>query len=417
MRTPLPFFSIIFFATVFWSCEPPKTIPEFPDLPPEVITVSNQHLSSDEILQEARSFLCDLDPFLTRSEQGKREISSIWKKPLRIKNRDGSSQDNVESELFIINFADSLGFAIISSDPKKGVLGFSLSGHLKENTAIDNPGLNITLSCIEAFASEPTRVDSIDHYEYGDWTSTYYAPSTGYCQVKWDQGNKYIKNQYNYYCPDSASYHCPAGCVPVATAQLMSMYSYPSSYGGFPFDWNAMKTNSAAISPNGEYYVGRLLQQLGLPSNLNVSYFPSGSAASSSDIPQTLQNFGYAQGGSLYWFSDASIQDLKSGHPIIIRGQTSPSGGGHAWLGHGVLKRERSSIAYGYDGEIVETNIEVYHYVLCNFGWGGAGDGYYSSSIYQTTHGPIFPDPNMWYSYPGGYDFHYLIAAITGIRL
>lgn len=405
MRKTLLVLLLLSILSFFWSCEPDDDPQDIYNIGPEVITTPKHTLSSDEVMQEAQGFLDDINPILTRSEQKKRVISSTWKKSLKSKN-----------SLYYINFSDSLGFVIISNDPRKEVLGFSLSGNIKQDKIIDNPGLLITLSNLEAFASEPSRVDSIDHYEYGEWTSTYYPPNTGYCQVKWRQGNKYIKDQFNYYCPDSASFHCPAGCVPVATAQLMSMYGYPSSYGSYSFDWTAMKANSAATAPNGEYYVGRLLQQLGLPSNLNVSYHPSGSGASSLNIPQTLQNFGYSQGGSFNWFTNSSIQDLQSGYPIIIRGQISPSGGGHAWLGHGLLKRERQVTAYGYDGEIVESNIEVFYYVLCNFGWGGSGDGYYDTNIYTTTQGPLFPDPTMGYYSTGGYDFYYSIGAITGIR-
>lgn len=45
------------------------------------------------------------------------------------------------------------------------------------------------------------------------------------------------------------------------------------------------------------------------------------------------------------------------------------------------------------------------------------GDGYYYSYVYNTTGGPLFPDPNMFYSYPGYYDFHSAIMTVTGVRL
>ena len=318
-------------------------------------------------------------------------------------------------KLYILNFDDSKGFAIVSNDPRKGVLGLALSGTYEEDEPIDNPGFAIIMEQLEKYARIPTRVDSIDHYEYGQWQETYYVPNTGYCPVKWSQGIN-AGNQYNAYCPTINGLKCLAGCIPVAIAQLMSMYKYPSSYEAFSFNWNSMIANSAATDYNSEYYVGRLLQQLGSNQNLNVTYGISVSLAYYYDIPQTLSNFGFANGGNIGILNYShGIQDLKNGYPIILTGYTY-LGEGHTWLAHGVFERTRSYQGYSESGEILDYGTETIDYILHNFGWGGVADGYYMLGNYNTPCGPTYLDPSLSYSSTGSYNYISNIICNYGIR-
>ncbi len=382
---------------------------------PEFSHIRRNYLSLEDAKEEVYSLIKDIDPIITRSgHPGRRVIRSSWTKKLIPGTR---ASDNPSADLYILNFEDSLGFAIVSSDPTKSILGLAFSGSLEDDNDIDNPGLAITLANLEAYARIPTRVDSIDHCEYGPWTNTtYYAPYTGYCPVKWDKGTP-SGNQYNAYCPVINGVHCPAGCVAIAVAQLMSMYCYPSSYGGYSFSWSDMIQNSSAQNNLGDYYVARLMQQLGLSHNLDMVYTPYGSGTATQKIPQTMLNFGYTQGGNHHSFSYSDIQEMKNHYPIIIDGEPA-TGSGHAWLGHGVLIQTREVYWCNEAGEIMLFDgYETRELILCNFGWGGIADGFYSPGGYYTTSGPEVNDPNLSTSSTGAYDFPYNIHCVSGIRV
>lgn len=403
-RWTLPLVMITLVVTVF-SCQ--KQTPTTA----RIIEPDN-YLTLEKAIDEAYSFLEEVEPTITRVDGEERRVASSWVKSL---DSNARSNDSKSPKMYILNFADSLGFAIVSNDPKKGVLGLSFSGTFSENEPIENPGFAIIMERLEAAARIPMRGDSIDHYEYGQWQETYYVPITGYCQVKWYQGLG-TGNQFNAYCPVIDGIRCPAGCGPLAMAMLMSMYKYPLSYGAYAFDWDSMIANSAATDNYSEYYVGRLLQQLGLSQNLNVVYGTEGSTSFNTDIPDTFENFGYANGGTVgYLYSYTAIQDLKNGYPVIITGDTA-SGIGHAWLAHGVYDRSRVCIGYSASGDINYYGIETNEYVLHNFGDGGFGDGFYLLDTYDSTNGPDYVDPIIPYVSYGGNDYVSNIACVYGIR-
>lgn len=399
-------FILPFLLAIFFSCNKKDN--------PDYTYVSHDYLSLEDAKAEISSLLNDINPIITRSGQPERRIiQSTWTKTVLPETKATARSS---SKLYVINFEDSLGFAIVSSDPHKNVLGLALSGSLSENDTIDNPGLAITLANLEAYAKIPTRVDSIDHCEYGPWTNTtFYAPTNGYCPVKWSGGTP-TGNQFNAYCPIINGIHCPAGCVAVAVAQLMSIYRYPTYYDNRTLDWTAMIQDSSAQDNQGDYYVGRLLQHLGFPQYLNVIYTPYASGAITPNIPHTMYYFGYENGASYHNFAYSDIQEMKNHYPVIIDGEPA-SGNGHAWLGHGVLVQTREIRWCSESGEIMMLDYEDRELVLCNFCWGGAGDGFYSPGAYYTTSGPEVNDPNLSTGSTGLGNYPYNVHCVSGIRV
>jgi hypothetical protein len=82
-----------------------------------------------------------------------------------------------------------------------------------------------------------------------------YCPSTlteqidPLVQVKWGQAYP-----YNKFCPSrNECSNTAVGCVAVATAQIMSYHKYPSSLGGFSFDWDNMTSSSNIFSVSSTY--------------------------------------------------------------------------------------------------------------------------------------------------------------------
>ena len=193
----------------------------------------------------------------------------------------------------------------------------------------------------------------------------------------WNQ-NQY----YNTLCPfDSTSvngydYRVPNGCVALSTSQVMYYNRYPATgtsshgytdsdygyhYANFAtttYDWNAMVDNVT----NYNYNVAQLAYHVGI--SVNMDYAADGSGAQTAAAAQSLkQYFGYSNNVSAKQklnYTDDSWKalyktQLDALHPMVNSGYSAASGG-HAFN------------CDGYD------DLDYFHF---NFGWGGAGNGYY----------------------------------------
>lgn len=139
-----------------------------------------------------------------------------------------------------------------------------------------------------------------------------------------------------------------------------------------------------------------------------------------SKASRTLENFGYASGGSYENYSSMKVNnELKKGYPVLVRGSLAENGdGGHAWLLHGLLIRTREVTRYRTEfGETrVEKVFERQVCVLCNWGWDGDSDGYYTEDAFTPKKGAVVEDPSFPSSVKQPYEFKYVIKALTGIR-
>lgn len=73
---------------------------------------------------------------------------------------------------------------------------------------------------------------------------------------------------YNRYCPKFDSndpYHNPAGCIPVAIAQVMNHFKYPSDY----VDWNKIEAEESGLEMN-KTEAPQLIKRIG--SSINMTY-------------------------------------------------------------------------------------------------------------------------------------------------
>ena len=398
---------------------------------------NSHYLSLEKAKQEVEDILSARA--LTRSGyfEPMRKIASVWtaKNPT---TRSGLDPD--QQEVYIMNFADSAGFAIVSSDNRIGLLGLALRGSLNEGDVIEDPGFGMTLLNMGGLLrSEPldtTEVEDEQEYwdAYGEWENTFYEPTYGYCPVKWGQ-----KYPYNEYCYTTDSLRASTGCAATALAQLMALYKYPETYQSYWLNWDAMIDDPLYLSVLGEHTVARLMYLLGTSNNLDVTYGFLESGADFLNIPRTLENFGYTSGGTVAAYSTYSVKnELIAGYPVLINGFSFKTttittelfglithinysySGGHAWLGHGLLVRTRPLYHY-YGEELISTDYYVNYYILCNFGEEGLYDGYYASNVFNLNVGPDFGDNYHTRSETvttegESYNYQFKIRTVTGIR-
>lgn len=371
---------------------------------PLVVEEENPYyLSIEKAKQEVEDIIAARA--LTRSGyfEPTRKIASIWtaKDP-----STRSGHDPEQQEVYIMNFEDSAGFAIVSSDNRIGLMGLALQGSLNQGDVITDPGFGMTLTNMKFLPNRDTSDIGDDDYttEYGEWTNSFYEPTYGYCQVKWWQDGIFRE-----FCYTAQGDTAVTGCIPVAVAQLMSIYKYPTSYQQYWYNWDAMIANPLYVDPIGEHTVARLLSSLGTSNNLDVTYGINASGADFENIPRTLENFGYTSGGLVQdYYTGYVVSELLSGYPVLINGYSFKTttvttelwglithvnvsySGGHAWLGDGLFVRSRP-VYYYLGDQLISTEYENQYYILCKFGQeNGDRDGYYLSGIFNYHFGPAY---------------------------
>ncbi len=349
--------------------------------------------------------------------------------------------DSPEPYLHIFNFENEEGFAILSGDERvPSLLTLTCGGSLRPDREIDNPGLAIFLERLPAYyEAQIALADSIHQAisdslrlvaeqqprtrakypdkEEGDgsddspfWNTTYGRWETigitdPSLSVDWHQNSP-----YNTYVNNNK-----AGCVPVAVGQLMTIHRHPASYNGHSFYWDEINKSSVT----GRDQAALLLQQLGLPQNLDVAYGIDESPADPRNILRTLRNFGYTNTYLYNYTTSSIVEELSAGYPCLVGGFTDkktflgiPVGfkNGHRWLVHGLLTQSRTVTTYNSGSSSQKT--EFQYYVMCNMGWqGNAGDGYYLSGVFDTRSYDSIFRPN-----PSEFNFRYDIDMILYIR-
>lgn len=193
---------------------------------------------------------------------------------------------------------------------------------------------------------------------------------------------------YNIMCPSNNNGRAVTGCVATAMGQIMRYWQHPAqgngyhthvaNYGAYEgygdygtlfvdfsaatYNYSLMPSSLSATTPMAQVNeVAKLLYHCGV--SVNMMYGPSGSGASSENVPNALRSyFGYLCDNYTYKNSESSwINSLKASlqqqYPVFYAG--SGDDGGHAF------------VCDGYDED---------NYFHFNWGWQGSYDGYFAVS-------------------------------------
>lgn len=365
-------------------------------------------------------------------------IQSIKTSSLR-SNPDVSQKDENEELVYIVNFDEKDGYAILSADTRipetvlaivedgycskkefssegiflteedrqKEIENFHYYDEEMQNIYVgiqdDNKDKNFPKYCLIEYAE-----NSIDNHEKEDGNSQTYSRKTEWeikeqqsalLDTKWHQGTP-----FNDLCPERRKYllfgdkrTAPAGCVPLAVAQILAFHEYPNffSYGGISVEWKKVKKIWAYNSGNDPYtdaesnkMAAALLRGIG--DWVNIKYGYSGSMG----LPILAKKFFSSNGYSNVKYhsgknEDKTLDMLRKGNPVLISGSTR-SFGGHSWIidGYKMSTRDIQTIESS-TGNVISTKTEKSLLLHCNWGWGGVSDGYYVSGIFDTRSQPI----------------------------
>lgn len=202
-------------------------------------------------------------------------------------------------------------------------------------------------------------------------------------KTKWDQGAP-----FNNFRKDGA----PAGCVAVATAQIIEFnalnHGYTSFTDGKKFDWNLLFTvchcsnpSTFGLSSAQQQEASNFLSYVGLKKNCYIRYDATkGSYGYADGAKRTFKNMKYKSVKKYLGFEKAdknrAIAQLTNGFPMYMGGVRGTSSG-HAWVLDGIYVRK----VYNETGSYLRT--ESFFHI--NWGWQGWSDGYYTQGVFDTS--------------------------------
>ena len=260
------------------------------------------------------------------------------------------------------------------------------------NDAIEEDITNEIISQVNSDVLNPEPSD------LGIWTDT-----TVICKVipllntKWHQGSPF--NDKFPICNNG--YHKDAGCGVIATAQVVYYNRRPNFYQNINFNWNLISLYEYPSNPtnSAKTAVANFIYAIADGVNADLSNDNTTTNTTSTDIKNFFKVSGYQNAH----FTSYSLPDitpmLSYSKPVITCGWNSIGNVGHAWVidGCNIYKVDhwvRNNIypAPSEGNEYIEyiEYTDNYNLLHCNYGWGGACDGYYASGVFDTHN--ILPD-------------------------
>lgn len=390
---------IVLFAVVaisFIACEKdPITTIDFTEN--TAVVVENYRVSLDEALQIADSHIDNLSP---QTRGINREVKST---ELYVAKPATRSVGNQEVSFYLVNYEDNQGFAMVSTDERATpVYAYSDSGQLTSDDLETNPALKIFIEgSIENYQIEVAGYDQPLPIELPD---SIYGDIGKLRIVEYDGGLYYesltvetteveplLTTEWHQYAPYGS--FCPngvGGCSPIAAAQVMAYHKHPSSFNGYPFDWDAITAFATidSLSTTADD-VALLVRQIA--DNMEASYNPEGTTSVEFErVKYTLRDFDYTCGHPASFNRDRIIdQNLDLNRPVIIKGDDL-AGVGHAWVIDGYrCYTYRYTYYYTFEpydryDSFISSSSTYFH---CNIGWKRKSNnttvnGYYLSNSF-----------------------------------
>lgn len=320
--------------------------------------------------------------------------------------------DIVDTILYVLNVNEDGGFYLISGDNRiPGVLGYSDSGKFEivEDTTVESSSrlivdmiANYNLSITEdiriretspwlppekpIFPEGPIVPDTV-----GVWRP--YANYSSWETI--DSVDKMIPVEWHQYYPYNSKLpyvrngiHYPAGCVPIAVAQLLTYYRMPTGiYHNYCYDWDLITACDSVADAHHVAYVGEVSNLVKwICDDLNVTFGENGTLAYTDDVPEFLSKLGFSHPSSLKKYNANSLlQSLKGGHPVIVRGkETANAYSGHAWIVDGYKYQQCIKTSNNSSGTPIRERVDR---IMLHCNWGHIGhNGYYLEGLFDEYH-------------------------------
>ena len=183
-----------------------------------------------------------------------------------------------------------------------------------------------------------------------------------------------------------------AGCVAIAVAQILAYNNYPQtdsliSNADGVHPWSALKAHNFTEGETSLYAtnIAQLIHKIGVGCDMWYGFYEQQSFATPAAAARYLEDVGYSNADAM-WYDFSKVKSMLDDNLPVFVGAVRLCGGvgGHAWVIDGYRTEYRVKIGTNSDGDIVSTTSEpLRHYVHCNWGWGGASDGWFANSLLE----------------------------------
>ncbi len=368
-------------------------------------------VSEEEALQCLANELGMIDGEQTRAGGARtvKSIKSVKYRDMAPATRSAEAPEGIGDLLYIVEFEDGQGSAVLGADkrvePVIAILDETVLTTEDFTEPTGDPDTDIKAYMVslmsQSAASDaaepcdllPPMIPTTDIYLF-EYDTIYYAKVNPLLRTKWNQFAP-----FNNMCPVINDTVCPAGCAPIAVAQIMMYHKYPANsinLYGQEIEWSRLSKfdiNSTEIKTDADSAaMGRFVRLIGL--SMGTTYTTTGSSAGADDAESTLSyHYGYADKRSFDFNLVKTM--LSTRRPFYMEGFNSSTGAGHAWVLDGVLDMKVNTWKITYDTRFTpylekSRSLESTYYfqkVHCNFGWGGLCDGYYTPMTFNASHG------------------------------
>jgi len=287
-----------------------------------------------------------------------------------------------KGEVCVYNIGKGEGFVIVGNDEEEDVLGYSDTGTFDAQRLPDNlrAWLQLCADDIEESTDGTENINTTDAPARPLKAKTVTKHPTDVIEplitTKWGQWEP-----FNSQCPYIGNTQCPTGCTATALAQVLRYHQHNAGSLAIPayktrttnlnvpalpatnFDWDKMPdlidTDSDQESIDE---VAKLMRYCGQATSMN--YNTTGSGAYTYYIPDRLPlyfgfpntiHYEYREAYDEAEWEALLVAELKNHQPVIYTAYTN-------------LNQGHTFVCDGYDGN------GFYH---INWGWVGAGNGYY----------------------------------------
>lgn len=344
--------------------------------------------------------------------------------------KNGTRTASIDTSMYIFNFADSMGYTIVSNDKMmQKVIAVVENGSLSSISEVGNGDMPALYHSLLAYIAERDYMnqnkDSLANCAQAKLASaTPYADDNGFVYVyspwEWRRVGPYIQTKWGYTTeakkmPELISCdHQMAGHPSIAAiAQIANYFQFPSSYMGHTYAWDAdfinYPTNPNSVKPSSKQTIQQLYIDIMTNNFVEASKRCTEDWCPNSDVHSfckhdniaiILRNMGYR---TLQAFVYDKMQSdinkeviynkLTSRMPAIVTGN-NVDGKTYTWIMDGYNFQHRTISVYNAD----QTNclmriddLDRFDLVHCNMGGYGKSNGYYSTFTYNIAN-PVTPD-------------------------
>lgn len=312
--------------------------------------------------------------------------------------------------IYIINFDDSAGFALVPrSTSKPELLAITEKGNY-DGEETDNEGFNIYMDRAFEWIVDSTHdgqpIDTtfnpgVGGGGIGDQVITEWKSETIYdtlnigplLTTQWDQNEPF--NNFCFLNGASSGEPAYAGCTAIAVAQIMAYHEYPytttltypfAHVNSIPLNWDTWKTN-VYLDQTG---IAAFIREIG--EQIEMEYELGRSGAWLSDARLYMQRIGYECGEYQDYSQTSAINSIILSRPVPVQAYRYDENNklkGHTWVIDGYKAIETTTKEWQRQinqtqWTLVNTIYRKNKYLHFNWGWAGTYDGLFFIETHTT---------------------------------